>query len=46
MLHNKLANIPCNLVMGFLGVGKTTAILNLLKQKPKVTIQLLKIIET
>ncbi|SMG65468.1 hypothetical protein BMETH_34371452371886, partial [methanotrophic bacterial endosymbiont of Bathymodiolus sp.] len=31
MLHNKLANIPCNLVMGFLGVGKTTAILNLLK---------------
>ncbi|MFK5947902.1 MAG: GTP-binding protein [Methylococcales bacterium] len=34
-MHNKLANIPCNLVMGFLGVGKTTAILGLLKQKPK-----------
>lgn len=35
MLHNTLANIPCNLVMGFLGVGKTTAILDLLKQKPE-----------
>ncbi len=35
MLHKKLANIPCNLVMGFLGVGKTTAILDLLKQKPE-----------
>jgi G3E family GTPase len=30
----KFANIPTNMVMGFLGVGKTTAILNLLKQKP------------
>lgn len=29
-----LANIPTNIVMGFLGAGKTTAILNLLKQKP------------
>ncbi len=28
-------NIPTNLIMGFLGVGKTTAILNLLKQKPQ-----------
>ena len=34
MLHEKLTNIPTNLVMGFLGVGKTTAILDLLKQKP------------
>jgi len=32
---NKIANIPSNLVMGFLGAGKTTAILDLLKQKPK-----------
>ncbi len=30
----KLANIPTNLIMGFLGVGKTTAILDLLTQKP------------
>jgi G3E family GTPase len=29
-----LKNIPTNLVMGFLGVGKTSAILNLLDQKP------------
>ena len=35
MLQKKLTNIPTNLVMGFLGVGKTTAILDLLKQKPK-----------
>ncbi len=35
MLQTKLKNIPTNLVMGFLGVGKTTAILDLLKQKPK-----------
>ena len=35
MLYKKLANIPTNLVMGFLGVGKTTAILNLLENKPK-----------
>jgi len=31
----KISNIPTNLVMGFLGVGKTTAILDLLKQKPE-----------
>lgn len=30
----KLTNIPTNIVMGFLGAGKTTAILNLLKLKP------------
>jgi G3E family GTPase len=35
VLQTKLTNIPTNLVMGFLGVGKTTAILDLLKQKPK-----------
>jgi len=35
MLQTKLTNIPTNLVVGFLGVGKTTAILDLLKQKPK-----------
>ncbi len=29
-----LADIPTHIIMGFLGVGKTTAILNLLKQKP------------
>lgn len=34
-MPEKLTNIPTNLVMGFLGVGKTTAILDLLKQKPK-----------
>ncbi|MCH9697210.1 MAG: GTP-binding protein [Gammaproteobacteria bacterium] len=33
---SKLENIPTNLIMGFLGVGKTTAIINLLKQKPKL----------
>lgn len=33
-MFRKFANIPTNMVMGFLGVGKTTAILNLLKQKP------------
>jgi G3E family GTPase len=35
-MSRKFANIPTNMVMGFLGVGKTTAILNLLKQKPAV----------
>jgi G3E family GTPase len=35
MLQTKLTNTPTNLVMGFLGVGKTTANLDLLKQKPK-----------
>ena len=33
--NKKLLNIPTNLIMGFLGVGKTTAILNLLEQKPE-----------
>ncbi len=31
----QLLNVPTNLMMGFLGVGKTTAILDLLKQKPE-----------
>lgn len=35
MLQKELTNIPTNLIVGFLGVGKTTAILDLLKQKPK-----------
>lgn len=30
-----LKNIPTNVITGFLGVGKTTAILNLLMQKPE-----------
>ena len=34
MTNKKLSAIPTNLVMGFLGVGKTTAILDLLKKKP------------
>lgn len=33
-MSRTLTNIPTNMVMGFLGVGKTTAILNLLKEKP------------
>lgn len=33
-MSRKFTNIPTNIVMGFLGAGKTTAILNLLKQKP------------
>ncbi|MEE9423705.1 MAG: GTP-binding protein [Methylococcales bacterium] len=33
-MPTKLVNIPTNLIMGFLGVGKTTAIIDLLKQKP------------
>jgi len=33
-MPEKLTNIPTNLIMGFLGVGKTTAILELVKQKP------------
>lgn len=35
MLRRKLSNIPTNLIMGFLGVGKTTAILDLLRHKPE-----------
>ena len=31
----ELKNIPCNVITGFLGSGKTTAILHLLKQKPE-----------
>jgi G3E family GTPase len=31
---SQLKSIPCNIITGFLGVGKTTTILNLLKQKP------------
>ena len=33
-MAKKLTAIPTNLILGFLGVGKTTAILNLLDQKP------------
>jgi G3E family GTPase len=33
-MPEQLTNIPTNLFMGFLGVGKTTAIIDLLKQKP------------
>jgi len=29
------SHIPTNIITGFLGVGKTSAILHLLKQKPK-----------
>ncbi len=32
---SKLNSIPTNVITGFLGVGKTTAILHLLKEKPK-----------
>ncbi len=34
-MSEKLTHIPTNLIMGFLGAGKTTAILELLKQKPE-----------
>jgi len=34
MLNKKLYNIPTNLITGFLGVGKTSAILHLMTQKP------------
>ncbi|WP_026223448.1 CobW family GTP-binding protein [Methylosarcina fibrata] len=33
-MPREFTNIPTNMVMGFLGAGKTTAILNLLQQKP------------
>ncbi len=33
--QNKLSNIPTHVFMGFLGSGKTSAILNLFEQKPK-----------
>ena len=32
--HN-IVNVPTSIISGFLGVGKTTAIHNLLSQKPK-----------
>lgn len=32
---NQLINIPTNVITGFLGAGKTTAILHLLKRKPQ-----------
>ncbi len=35
MASQKISNIPTNIIMGFLGVGKTTAILDLLRQKPE-----------
>ena len=34
MQSEKISNVPTNIITGFLGVGKTTAILNLLKNKP------------
>lgn len=34
-MSKPLSHIPTNLIMGFLGVGKTTAILDLLMQKPE-----------
>lgn len=32
---NRIESVPTNIITGFLGVGKTTAILHLLKSKPK-----------
>ncbi|MFT6914605.1 MAG: G3E family GTPase [Motiliproteus sp.] len=32
---NKILSVPTNIITGFLGVGKTSAILHLLKHKPK-----------
>lgn len=34
MNHKKFHSIPTNIITGFLGAGKTSAILHLLKQKP------------
>ncbi|RTZ64592.1 MAG: GTP-binding protein [Aquificaceae bacterium] len=34
MLRKKIQNIPTTLITGFLGVGKTSAILHLMSQKP------------
>lgn len=31
---NQISNVPTNIITGFLGAGKTSAILNLLKNKP------------
>lgn len=33
--HEKILSVPTNVITGFLGVGKTSAILSLLKQKPE-----------
>ncbi|WP_426357242.1 CobW family GTP-binding protein [Pseudocolwellia sp. HL-MZ19] len=35
MNNKKLSSIPTNIITGFLGAGKTSAILHLLKQKPE-----------
>jgi G3E family GTPase len=32
--HSKILSVPTNIITGFLGAGKSTAILHLLKQKP------------
>jgi len=34
MKHNKINGVPTNLITGFLGVGKTSAILSFLRNKP------------
>lgn len=34
-MNSKLTQIPTNIITGFLGVGKTSSILHLLKHKPK-----------
>lgn len=36
MLADRLKAVPTNIITGFLGVGKTTAILHLLKHKPQL----------
>lgn len=35
MNSNKITSVPTNIITGFLGVGKTSAILHLLKNKPQ-----------
>ena len=35
MTDNKIIGVPTNIITGFLGVGKTSAILHLLKHKPE-----------
>jgi len=35
MKHEKILAVPTNVITGFLGVGKTSVIMQLLKQKPK-----------
>ncbi len=32
--QDKIQSVPTNIITGFLGAGKTTAILNLMKSKP------------